>query len=166
MRRPTRQSEAAEPAVVCIIDEQFVKGRSWLVLLSLLGALVLFWVFYLVGEMENMTLTVMIVITPIMAIVFAITCFLGGALAKRGCVVLTETRVIVLLAGSEKVLHLSKEAPVVVRRSASGKYWELASSDRPKKPIKIPYRAFPHLGKFFEKEGQGTVTVEADGLNQ
>jgi len=161
MRQLIKPNEELEAAVGRMIDKKFVNGRlrvmagCMLLIVLLLGGLGL-----LLPPPNRITLTEASVVILSAAVGCAIALLIGRAIIRRWCVAVTETRIIVRFGGMLEELALSKQAPAVVRRSTSGKYWEIAASDRPKKPLKVPYRAFPDLGQFVERNGQGTVIVE------
>jgi hypothetical protein len=147
------RKDTPENAVGYDIDEQFVEMRSrhtdrvfavvWVV------AQIWLWCWYFLPPAKSHPLISILLMDIALTLVFWFALRMGTSGAKRQSILMTETRLAVVLPGvSIKEIAISKENPVVIKKDASGKNWVLSSSARASKSLKVPCDAYPHLERF------------------
>ena len=146
------------PPGTYVIDGKYLRRRllSWAAFAALLFVIMM-GTKVILGRIQRLDLEVMCVIVAILIAIAAPIRFFAW---KQYYLAVTDTEFVLKTQQSPATLPLSRETPLVIRRSKSGKYWELGFSVRPGKPIDILFAAFPHLRRFITELGVDTVVFE------
>jgi len=154
MTRVRAQGNTKKPTLAYSVDEHFIKEERrklprlvfGLGLLSQVGL----WICCLSGALKApmpwwsvvlINISVLLVACPLISL-FALVCM------ERFAVFLSESEMFVYLVATSKKIAFSTEAPLVVKKSASGKYWEISSAASGAKCVKLRCRVFPRLDRF------------------
>lgn len=82
---------------------------------------------------------------------------------KQNCLTVTHTGLVLKTRRSPAVLPLTRNNPLIVRRSETGKYWQFTYAGWTGKPVEILFAAFPHLRRFIADLNVDTVVFEDTG---
>ena len=146
------------PPGTYVIDGKYLRRRllSWAAFEALLFVIMMGTEVFL-DKIQRLDLEVMCVIVAVLIAIAAPIRFFAW---KQFNLAVTDTEFVLKVRHSPTKLPLSKKKPLVIRRSKSGKYWELSFCVRPGKPIEILFAAFPHLRRFITELGVDTVVFE------
>jgi hypothetical protein len=155
-----------EDAVGYPIDEQFVEMRFrhikrvfvviWIV------AQIWLWCWYFLPPAKSHSFISIVFMDIGCTLLFLFVLWMAPSRVSRASILMTQTRLAVLLPGVFiKEIAISRENPVVTRKDASGKNWVLSSSAGASNPLKVPCDAYPHLETFIaEAPGVLDGTIE------
>jgi hypothetical protein len=141
-----------------VIDGKYLRRRllSWAAFSALLF-MVMMGTEVILGKIQRLDLEVM---CAIVAVLIAIAAPIRFFAWKQHYLAVTDTEFVLKVRHWPTKLPLSKKKPLVIRRSKSGKYWEICFSGRSGKPVEILFAAFPHLRRFITELGMDTVAFD------
>jgi hypothetical protein len=86
-----------------------------------------------------------------MAVVLPLAILLGYKIALSARLLRTEQEIVADLVGGHKTLPLRSDAPVIIEKSLTGKFWIIRTSMSNQK-LKVPVGGFPELQNFLKAD--------------